>query len=134
MDVGEGTLNDGRTRQARQEIDVVAHAELQEKLTAQAIHVRHRQDGQHIPVVGAEPAANGFLQVGDIAPHAAVGEHYTLGEPCGATGVIDQREFVRVVNVVVEMLLAEILRVFDAVDFVEMLTGVGELLGARDDE
>ena len=72
MYFGKGFLNNGRARQTGQEKEMVAHAELQQELAAQAVHVSHGQDGQHVAVL-FELASYGFHQVVHIAPQRAIG-------------------------------------------------------------
>ena len=77
MNVGHSCLNNCRARQTSKEEKVVPQAELQQELTAQAIHVRHGEDAQCISVFG-KFAAYCMLQVSNITPHHTVREHDTF--------------------------------------------------------
>ena len=67
-----------------------------------------------------------------IAPKRTVRNHHSLGEACGTAGVVDESQFLATgLALVVYVLLAEVFRVFLAEHLVEMLTRIGQLVGAR---
>ena len=70
----------------------------------------------------------------DVAPKSAIGQHHALGESGGAAGVVDERQFVGLVYVIVHVLGAEVFGVFVSEYFVEVLACKGQFVGARDDE
>ena len=126
LDVGECLLHDGGAGQAGEEEDVVAEGEVEEELYHQSVHVGHGEDVEHA-AAGFEMLSDFFEGPVEVAGHGAVGYHHSFGEACGAAGVVDQGQCLGGVDVVVDVLLAEVFGVFLAEEFVEVLAGVGEL-------
>ena len=70
-----------------------------------------------------------------VRPHGAVWHHDTFGEASRTRCVIDEREFFRrLLFVVADVFLSEMLGVSLPEQAVEVLAGIGKLLGARHHE
>ncbi len=133
LNLGIGLRDERGTRQSREEIEVHSVAEGENKLEGKAIRMSHRQDGNHIR---ARLHMLSELREGEVevAQQRTVGNHHTLRETRSAARVVDDSQFLGVVLMVADMLLAEIFGVFLAKKLVEMLSGVGDALAARQHE
>ena len=111
-----------------------AEADGIKKLHRHAIHMCHRQDAQHVAVGRHVFVAEILDDEVDVAHDGPVGDHDTFGESRGAAGVVDDSQLVRTVMVILHMLRAEFLGKFPSEKFVEVLSGEGELVGARHED
>ena len=103
--------------------------ELEDKLECHAIHVCHRQDTDD-RISCLDLLAQYILGKVGIAPQGTVWNHHTLGETGSTTGIVDHGQLVRIlVDIVVDVVLAEVLRILDAKHLVEVLAGVCQLVG-----
>ena len=129
---------------------MTAVQELEEELESHAVHVGHGQNGddavattdnftQHVVgevVVRPQGAiGNHFTQhvVGEVVvrPQGAIGNHDALGETCRSAGVVNHGHLFAIgFLVVVDVFLAEVFGELLAVELVEVLAGVGQLVGA----
>ena len=67
----------------------------------------------------------------EVAPQRSVWQHHPLGESGGAAGVVDQCQFFGAVVVVIDVFGPEGVGIFLSEQFVKVLAGKRELLGAR---
>ena len=119
-------LRDERwARQAGEEEDVVTHHDVEEELSHQSVHVCHRQGREDVAVL-SYLRSHGIDEIVEIAPECPVRQHHTLREPCGSAGVVDHRQFFRIIHVILYVLCPEILRIFVAEHGVEVLARVGQ--------
>ena len=106
--------------------------ELVDELKRHTVHMSHGKDAQHV-VALLHVAAHGMAGKVEVAPDGAVGNHDAFGKTGGAAGVVDERQLIRTLLLVVgDMLLAEILGEFLTEHLVEVLTGKRQLVGARE--
>ena len=109
---------------------MTAVQELEEELESHAVHVGHGQNGDD-----AVATTDNFTQhvVGEVVvrPQGAIGNHDALGETCRSAGVVNHGHLFAIgFLVVVDVFLAEVFRELFAVELVEVLAGVGQLVGA----
>ena len=130
LDVGEGLRNDGGRGHAVEIVDMASLDELIAELEGHAVHVCHGQDGDDA-AAGLQVVAHGLAGEVEVRPQGAVGYHHTLGEACRTAGVVDEGQLVGALLVVVaDVLLSEILGKLLAVELVEVLACIGQLVGA----
>ena len=126
--VGESRGDDCRRRYAREVEHVATLDELEQELKRHAVHVGHGKDADDV-VARHDGLAEHVLGEVGIAPHGAVWKHHALREARGAAGVVDKRQLIgALLNVIIDVLLAEIFGIFLAKDLVEVLSGIGDLL------
>ena len=66
-----------------------------------------------------------------VAPQRPIGYHHSFGEPCGATSVVDERQFVATLFwFVFYVLWSEILWIFLSEIGIQILPGICERIGA----
>ena len=129
LDIGKGLCDDGRRGDAVEVIDMAAMQELEDELEGHAVHVGHGENGDDA-VATVDGLAQYVLGKVIVGPEGTVGYHDTLGETGGAGGVVDHRHFLAILFlVIVDMFLTEILGELLAVQLVEVLTGIGKLIG-----
>ena len=134
LDVGKGLGDDGRRGDAVQVVHVTAVQELEDELEGHAVHVGHGQDGDDA-VATVDDLAQHVVGKVVVRPEGAVGNHDTLGETGRSAGVVDHGQLFAVgFLIIVDVLLAEVLGELLAVELVEVLAGVGQLVGATDHE
>ena len=127
-DFRECLEDDFRAGHAGQEEDVATHGEFIEELEGKSVHVRHGQHGDQL-VAGFQRQ---YLEgEGGVRPQASVGQHHAFGVAGGAGGVVDDRQFVGLVFVIADVLLAEVFGIFLAEHFVEVFAGILQLFAAR---
>ena len=108
---------------------MTAVQEFEDELERHAIHVRHGQDTDGVVTFLNGLTQHLFSEV-VIAPHGTERNHHTLRETGRTTGVVDESQLVRIlVKTVVYMFLSEILRVFLSEHLIQVLTGIGKLIG-----
>ena len=130
LDVGKRLCDDGRAGHTSQEEDVLTREEFEGELECHSIHVGEWQDADD---VGAFQVLTHCL-AGEIevAPQSTIWNHHALREACRSTGVVDESQLVGVFFMVVRhVLLAEILWVLLAEHLIQVLAGIGQLVGAR---
>ena len=113
LHVGERLCDDGRTRQTGQEEQMTAVAETEQEFYCHTVHVGHRQDAQHI-VAGMHLTTKTAEDELDVAPDGTIGQHDTLREACGSAGIVDERQLLGLVLMVVDVLPSEGHRVLAA--------------------
>ena len=128
--LGIGLSNERRAGQTCEVEDVNAVAEGEQELEGQSIHVGHGQDGNHVCARLHNGTQLGECEV-EVSPQRTVRQHHTLRESRGAAGVVDERQFLGAVLVVVHVLLAEVFRILCTEELVQVLAGIGDLLLAR---
>ena len=134
LDVGKGLRYHGGRRKARQVVDVATGQKLVDELEGQTVHMGHRKDAQHI-VALLHVLAHGHTGKVEVAPQRTVGYHHALRKTGGAARIVDQRQLVgTLLLVVLHMLGAEVFGIFPAEHLVEVLAGIGELLRAGETE
>ena len=129
LDASECLGDDGWARDAGEIVNMATLDELEDKLECHAIHVCHRQDTDD-RISSLDLLAQYILGKVGIAPQGTVWNHHTLGETGSTTGIVDHSQLVRIlVDIVVDVVLAEVLRILDAEHLVEVLAGVCQLVG-----
>ena len=130
LDLRQGLCDDGWRGHTAQVIHVTAVQELEDELERHAVHVGHRQHGDDA-VAGADGLAKHVAGEVVVRPDGAVGQHHALREARGTAGIVDEGQFLRTLFLVVaHVFLAEVLGELLAVEFVQVLAGVGEFVGA----
>ena len=130
LDLGQRLRDDGGRGHTVEIEDMTAVEELEDELEGHAVHVGHGQHGYDL-VAGLDGLAQHVAGEVVVRPEGAVGDHHALREARGAAGVVDDSQFVGILlDVIVHMFLAEVLGEFLAVELVEVLAGVGELVSA----
>ena len=104
---------------------MVAFYDVVEELSHQSVHVCHRQGREDVAVF-AYLRSHCVDKIVEVAPECSVRQHHTLREPCGSAGVVDHRQFFRIIHVILYVFSSEILRVFVAEHGVEVLARVGQ--------
>ena len=88
-------------------------------------HGQHRDDAVFLVDGLAQHAAGEVV----VRPEGAVGQHHAFREPRGARGVVDECQLVgRLLLIVADVLLAEVFRELLAIEFVQVLAGIGQLV------
>ncbi len=73
---------------------------------------------------------NTFIGKVEVAPERTVWNHHTLGETGSSAGIVDERHLVRIlIDIIMYVFLAEVLRELDTEHLVEVLAGIGQLVG-----
>ena len=86
----------------------------------------HGQDGERTAELRHVDAQILLTEV-DIAPQRTVRQHDSLGEACGARGVVDHAELIRAIDMPADIVHAEGVGEFASEEFVQALTGIREL-------
>ena len=121
--------DDGWARDAGKIVNMATLDELEDKLECHAIHVCHRQDTDD-RISSLDLLAQYILGKVGIAPQSTVWNHHTLGETGSTTCIVDHSQLVGIlVDIVVDVVLAEVLRILDAEHLVEVLAGISQLVG-----
>ena len=130
--VGKCLGDDSRAGHAGEVIDVAAGEKLEDELEGHAVHVGHGEDADD-GVTGMDLGSEDVAGEVGIAPHGAVGQHHALGVAGGAAGIVDEGKLVGALLAIVgHMLASEVLGVLAAEHLVEVLSGIGETVGARE--
>ena len=87
----------------------------------------HRQNANHTAIVGNVDSQMVDAEV-EVAHEGAVREHHSLGEPCGAAGIVDHCQLLGLVDMVLDVLCMEVFRKLHAEHGIEVLSCVCELL------
>ena len=104
--------------------------ELENKLEGHAIHVCHGKNGDG-RVAGLYIVSQYMLCKIIVAPQCPVWYHHSFGKSRGATGVVDERQFVStLLCLIFHVLRSEVLRIFLSEESVQVLSGIGERVGA----
>ena len=129
LDAAESLGDDSRTWYAGEEEDVATGKNLEEELERHAIHVSQWKNADD-RVASLDLLGQYTHSKVEVAPECTVRHHDTLGEACSTTGVVDERYLVWVLlNIIMYVFLAEILRELDTEHLVEMLACIGEFVG-----
>ena len=109
---------------------MAASQEFEKEFEGESIFVSHGKDADDV-IAAVEIFSYNVVGKVVVAPHGPVGNHHAFGMPRGAAGVVDEGELVGIaVNVVIDMLLAEVFGVFLPKHLIEVLAGISELVGA----
>ena len=127
LDFCQRLRDERRARKAGEEEDVVAHHDVEEEFSHQSIHVSHREGREDVAVL-ADLGIYHIYQIIEITPEGSVWQHHTLGETCSSAGIVDHRQFFRIIHVIFHMLRAEVLGKFMTKHCIEMLAGVSQFL------
>ncbi len=98
------------------------------------VHVGHGEYAYHI-VAALYCLAQHSLGKVVVAPQGTEGHHHAFGEAGGAARIVYHCQLLTVgLTVVGHVFLAEKLRIFAAEQLVEVLAGIGQLVGTRHHE
>ena len=128
MDLGEGLHDDLRAGDAAQEMHVHAAGHLVEELEHHAVHVGRREHG-HALHAGFQHRAGIVLREVDVGVQGPVRDHHALGEAGGTGGIINKRQLLGAVRVVIQVFGTEVVGIFLAEGLVQVLTYVLTLFG-----
>ena len=129
LDAAESLGDDSRTWYAGEEEDVATGKNLEEEFERHAIHVSQWKNADD-RVARLDLLGQYTHSKVEVAPECTVRHHDTLGEACSTAGVVDERYLVWVLlNIIMYVFLAEILRELDTEHLVEMLACIGEFVG-----
>ena len=104
--------------------------EFEDELESHAVHVGHGEDRDDA-VATIDGLAEDVLRKVVVRPEGTIGNHDALGETGGTAGVVNHSQLFAIgLLVVVDMLLAEVFRELLAIELVEVLAGIGQLVGA----
>ena len=127
----QGSSDDGRRGDAVQIVDVTAVQELEEELEGHTVHVGHRKHRDD-RVTGLDLRSQHVAGEVVVRPQCTIGQHHAFREARCAAGVIDHSQLVgTLLHVIAYVLLAEVLGELLTVELVQVLAGIGQLVGAR---
>ena len=134
LDASECLGDDGWARDAGEIEDVAALDEFEDKFKRHAVHVGHRQDTDD-RISRLDLLTQYVLSKICIAPECTVWNHYSLGETGSSAGIVDHSQLIRILfHIVVDMVLAEVLRILDTEHLVEVFARISQLVSAGNDK
>ena len=131
LHIGKGLCDDGRRGYPVQVVGVASVQKLENELEGHAVHVSHGQYADNA-VAGFDNLAQHMLGKVIVRPDGTIGYHHTLRESRGAAGVVNECQLVTILfRVIVDVFLAEELGKLLAIEFVQVLAGIGQFVRAR---